>query len=171
MTFDPYETEYFVDFATAIERFMHVTVQAIPEMQARKATAAWVLSNRQMRMRDIRSPFTYRRLIHLDDAKLKQADELRIHRSALAELQKIHKKLLEARIIPISKVPRIIKILAGFPVVNVRQMADYAKVSEATAKRWLKAMTGIWLMEEKYANGQNQYLTESLLQIIDENSR
>jgi transposase len=50
-------------------------------------------------------------------------------------------------------------------------MAENAQVSEATAKRWLKAMTHDWLVEEKYVNGQNQYLNRELLAIIDDHAR
>ena len=167
MTTDPYAAPLFVDYLTAINRFVKVAAKAAGEMKVRHKSAGWVLANRQMRHREQRSIYRMQRRLDVDAAEFKTIQLLNLHKDALRELQDLHYKLAMNRIIPFTKVPRIVEILAQFPVINVRQMAENAGVSEATAKRWLKAMTNAWLVQEDYVNGQNQYSNVNLLVIID----
>jgi uncharacterized protein YigA (DUF484 family) len=161
----------FIDYFSAIQRFLAIAAKALPEMQVRRQPAGWVLANWQMRVRERRSAFTYQRNLNLESAQLSVQGQLAIYQSVLVELQTLQRRLTENRSIPATKVPQVVEILARYPVINVRQMAENAQVSEATAKRWLKAMTHDWLVEEKYVNGQNQYLNRELLAIIDDHAR
>ena len=160
-------SDLYVDYFSALQKFTTVIVRALPEMKVRAKSAAWVLCNRQMRSRETRSPFTLSRRLNLEDAQLRPSQQLDINDRALFELQRLNKYLIEYRVMPAIKVPRIIQIMDRYPVVNVRQMAENAGVSEDTAKRWLKAMERSCLVQEKYVNGQNQYLCTDLLKIID----
>lgn len=160
-----------VDYFSAIQKFLGVALRTLPEMQVRRASAAWVLTNWQMRVRSHSSIYTFQRRLKLEDAQLSAQRQLTFHQAALVALQDLQNNLVENHLLPIAKVPQVVEILARFPVINVRQMSENAQVSEATAKRWLKAMASGWLLEEKYANGQNQYLNLGLLAIIDEHSK
>lgn len=171
MTTTSPSSQTFVDYFAAIQRFLAIAAKALPEMQVRHQSAAWVLANWQMRVRERRSVYVYHRNLHLESAQLSIQGQLAIHQAALVELQTLQRRLTENRTIPATKLCRVVEILARYPVINVRQMAENAQVSEATAKRWLKAMARDWLVEEKYVNGQNQYLNRGLLAIIDEYAR
>lgn len=156
-----------VNYHSAIENFIRVAAKAAGEMRALHKSAAWVLINRQMRYREVRSPYRMYRRFDFDVAQFKPIELLNLHKDALAELQQLHLKLAENRILPATKVPKVVEVLAKYPVINVRQMAENAEVSEATAKRWLKAMANAWLVHEDYANGQNQYSFVKLMAVID----
>lgn len=166
---DDFKTPAFthVDYVAAIENFLSVATRAIPEIKLRSKSAAWVLCHRQYRVRQSQFLMPMVRSLNLPSAVLKPAEELNLRKESLIEFQLINEYLISGKVMPAVKVPKILDILSRYPVINVRQMAEHAMVSEATAKRWLKGMVKNLLVEVEYVNGQNQYMLKELLKIID----
>lgn len=160
-----------VDYVSAIDNLIEVIARAVPEMELRNKSAAWVLCHRQFRLRQSIYNLPKVRIYNLPPKVLKPVELLSVHKDALAAFQWLNTFLTSDKIMPAVKVPKIIEILSMYPVINVRQMAEFAQVSEATAKRWLKLMVEKWLAEVQYVNGQNQYLVPKLLAIVDFHSR
>lgn len=166
---DTFHTPAFthVDYARAINNLVHVAKSTIPEIKLRNKSAGWVLCHRQSRVRQaIFTPPTVR-MYNLPQAELKPAELYGIHKEALVEFQLLNTYLISGKVMPAVKVPKIIDVLSRYPVINVRQMAEFAGVSEATSKRWLRLMVDQFLVGVQYVNGQNQYQVTPLLKIID----
>lgn len=161
----------YVDYLRSVQRFVQVMLRVIPEINVRNRSASWVLTHQQHRARQSVWYLPEVRRLNLEDATLKPKVLLDVHLDALQELQRLNVSLLEFRVMPASKVPQVVEIMARFPVLTVRILAENAQVSETTAKRWLKAMTDRDVVSVQYVNGHNQYLNAELLEIIDRHAR
>lgn len=161
----------YVDYLRSVQRFVQVMLRVIPEINVRNRPASWVLTHQQYRARQSVWHMPEVRRLNLDDATLKPKALLDVHLDALHALQLLNISLLDYRLLPASKVPQVVEIMARYPVLTIRLLAENAHVSEATAKRWLKSMTDRGVLDVQYVNGHNQYLNPDLLGIIDRNAR
>ena len=156
-----------VDFLAAIDRFEMVARLALAEMRLRNCRAETLLLLKNLRRSRSRFVFQRHSGYALEPLSLKDRDSLQLHRDALDALQQLQNKIDEHACVPSSKLPHLVEVLARFPVISVRQLAENAVVSDATAKRWLKAMARATILREVFQNGQNQYVNYELLDIID----
>lgn len=156
-----------VDFLAAIDRFEMVARLALAEMRLRNCRAETLLLLKNLRRSRSRFVFQKYSSYALEPLQLKDRDSLQLHRDALDALQQLQNKIDEHACVPRSKLPQLVEVLARFPVISVRQLAENAVVSDATAKRWLKAMSRATILREVFQNGQNQYVNYELLDIID----
>lgn len=156
-----------VNYWHAINEFDQLARLVLPEMRLRNLRAETVLVRKNKRSRNSATSARTSRMFNVEPVSLKDRDVFALHRDALLSLQRLFEDLHLYGCMPKAKVPQVVEILARFPIISAKQLAQNASVSEATAKRWLKNMSNQGLVLEKSANGQNQYVNQSLLGIID----
>lgn len=162
----------YLDGANAFMRLMKITV---PDMRWRGKTAEWVLTHYQSRRNygrrsySVNSPFyAPRRSPQVVPIDFRPVQELEIFKRTIYQMQQLHRDLHGIPGIPSTQLGRILLVLTRHPVITVAQMSEGAQVSEATAKRWLKAMPKrLIYMKEKPARGVNVYVNHSLIELID----
>jgi DNA-binding transcriptional regulator YhcF (GntR family) len=85
----------------------------------------------------------------------------------LKNLEGTFSVLQSGGICPLTKVKTLNRALAIRPVLSIRQLAEDALVSEATAKRWLKALEKRGLLSSLLKDGQRQYVNDALVEIME----
>ena len=100
-------------------------------------------------------------------ADLSSQERLDLSVDLLKNLEGTFLVLQSGGICPLTKVKTLNRALAMRPVLSIRQLAEDALVSEATAKRWLKALEKRGLLSSLLKDGQRQYVNEALVEIME----
>lgn len=102
-----------------------------------------------------------------DMAEIGISDRLSLSSELLNYLEWLFLRLQNGRICPLTKISTLKKILVRRPIISIRQLADDALVSEATAKRWLRALERELILSNEMKDGQRQFVNDELLAIME----
>jgi hypothetical protein len=169
-------TDRLVDYLAGASDFYKVMSITVPDMKLRGKNSEWVLTNylsRRSYMRGshtVGSPyFRPQRPMQIVPADFRPQHELMIFKLTIGYMQDLHRTLHDIPSIPSTQVGRILRILMRHPVITVAQMSEAALVSDATAKRWLKAMCKeISEIRERPGRGVNVYVNNDLCMLINQ---
>lgn len=100
-------------------------------------------------------------------ADLTSQERLDLSEELLKNLEGTFLVLQAGGICPLTKVKTLNRALALRPVLSIRQLAEDALISEATAKRWLKALEKRGLLSSLLKDGQRQFVNEGLVEIME----
>ena len=175
MTTPIFQANHLVDYLAGANDFFNLMSITVPDMKLRGKSAEWVLTFYQSRRsvargsHTISSPyFRPRRPLQVVPQTFKPTHELAIFKHSLEHMQKLHILLFEVAGIPSTQTGRIARVLMRHPVITVAQMSEGALVSEATAKRWLKALCKSSIrLREVAARGLNVYVNDELCALIN----
>ena len=75
--------------------------------------------------------------------------------------------LLTAKGVPTTQIPKLMTALSKFPIISITLLANEAKVSRHTAKRWLNGLEENGKLKSRDFNGMKQYAYSQVMEILD----
>ena len=85
----------------------------------------------------------------------------------LQEYQFLYHYLLTAKGVPTTQIPKLMTALSKFPIISITLLANEAKVSRHTAKRWLIGLEENGKLKSRDFNGMKQYAYSQVMEILD----
>lgn len=85
----------------------------------------------------------------------------------LQEFQNLYHYLLSTKGVSSSQVPKLMVALSRYPVISITGLANEAKVSRQTAKRWLVGLEKNQKLTTRQFNGMTQYAYTAVIEILD----
>ena len=140
---------------------------AIRPQRDQRGTALFYLKQGQGKISRYRRDFEFKHRANHQSFEVSPKFELQVRGELLKHFEKLNRKLIEQRLIPLTRVSALLRCLALNPITSVRQLAESAQVSEITARRWLAKLTKAGVTKIEFFGGQNQFINLEYLAIVE----
>ncbi len=181
-----YPPRMHIDFTHIINTSCHLVIGVIFKMHKQNAkfrvdlhtnptgptrshtyTALQILKTTQGKLSVHRRAFEGKHIDNHKNFAVTPNFQIELQAAVLKHFEELNRFLIETRLVPLTRSAALVRCLARYPIVSIRQLAENAQVAEVTARRWLNILVKNHLMTKEFFGGQNQFLNTDYLALID----